>query len=164
MIVTKYKNKINKTNHKTNSWEKNKSLNRSIEELGDHYQRWLLVERPPPTTALLDLILNIDLALVYTRTTCNTYPPITKTIAFSGLEKVIIKLTWGGARLFPIITKIDSGIHTYSALLYPLHINTNSMTNDNSKIIALSINLGFPNGIAIKPIAAIETKTISVAR
>jgi hypothetical protein len=38
------------------------------------------------------------------------------------------------------------------------------MTDDNSKIIALSINIGFPNGIAIKPIAAIETKTISVAR
>ena len=41
---------------------------------------------------------------------------------------------------------------------------TNSMTDDNSKIIALSINFGFPNGIAIIPIAAIETKTISVAR
>jgi hypothetical protein len=109
-------------------------------------------------------MFNIDLKLVYIRTTCNTYPPITRIIAFIGLEKVIIKLTCGGARLFPIITKIDNGIHTYSALLYPLHIKTNSMTNDNSKIIALSINLGFPNGIAIKPIATIETKTIRVAR
>jgi len=109
-------------------------------------------------------MFNIDLKLVYRRTACNTYPPVTRIIAFSGLEKVIIKLTCGGARLFPIITKIDNGIHTYSALLYPLHIKTNSMTNDNSKIIALSINLGFPNGIAIKPIAAIEPKTISVTR
>jgi hypothetical protein len=50
--------------------------------------------------------------LVYIRTTCNIYPPIARIIAFSDLEKVIIKLTCGGARLFPIITRIDNGIHT----------------------------------------------------
>jgi hypothetical protein len=48
-------------------------------------------------------------------TTCNIYSPITRVIAFSDLEKVIIKLTCGGARLFPIITRIDNGIRT---LLY----------------------------------------------
>ena len=85
-------------------------------------------------------------------------------IAFSGLEKVIIKLTCGGARLLPIITMAASGIHAYSALPYPFHIKIVSVTNDNSKIIALSINLGFPNGIAIKPIAVMETKAINVAR
>ena len=85
-------------------------------------------------------------------------------IAFSGLEKVIIKLTCGGARLLPIIINVANGIHTYNALLYPFHIKAKSVTNDNSKIIALSINLGFPNGIAIKPVTTIETKTINVTR
>ena len=89
-------------------------------------------------------------------------------ISFSDLEKVIIKLICGGARLFPIITRIHTGdIHTYiHTMLYCILSvsKTNSMTDDNSKIIALSINFGFPNGIAIIPIAAIETKTISVAR
>ena len=37
-------------------------------------------------------------------------------------------------------------------------INTNSATKDSSKTIALSINTGFPNEIAIKPIAAMRLK------
>jgi hypothetical protein len=57
-----------------------------------------------------------------------------------------------------------NGIHAYNALLYPFHTKTESVTNDNSKIIALSINLGFPNGIAIRPVTIIETNTINVAR
>ncbi len=112
----------------------------------------------------LDLILNIDIRLVYIREHCNTYPPITRIIAFSGLEKVIIKFTCGGARLLPTIIRVANGIHAYSALLYPFHIKADNVTNDNSKIIALSINLGFPNGIAIKPTVAIDNNTISVVR
>jgi hypothetical protein len=54
---------------------------------------------------LLDLIFSIDLRLEYIKAICNTYPPTIRTIAFNGLEKVIIRLTRGGARLFPIITK-----------------------------------------------------------
>jgi hypothetical protein len=61
-------------------------------------------------------MFSIDLKLVYIRATCNTYPPITRIIAFSGLENVIIKLTCGGARLLPIITKTPNGIQAYSAL------------------------------------------------
>ncbi|VFJ14945.1 protein of unknown function [Candidatus Nitrosocosmicus franklandus] len=80
----------------------------------------------------------------------------------SGLEKVIIVLTCGGARLLPIITKAARGIHAYNALLYPFHINTNRVTKDNSKIIALSTKLGFPNGIATKPVAIMVTKIINV--
>jgi hypothetical protein len=113
---------------------------------------------------LFDLIFSIDLKLVYIRTPCNTYPPKTRITAFSGLEKVIIKLTCGGARLLPIIIIVANGIHAYSALLYPFHIKADSMINVNSKIIALSINLGFPNGIAIKPVTATATKTINVIR
>jgi hypothetical protein len=113
---------------------------------------------------ILDLIFSICLKLVYIRPACNTYPPITRTIAFTGLEKVIIKSTCGGARLLPIITRAASRIHAYSALLYLFHIKAESEANDSSKIIALSINLGFPSGIAIKPSAVIETKIISVAR
>ena len=59
---------------------------------------------------LLDLIFIIDLKLVYIRAICNTYPPIIRIIALSGLEKLIIKLTCGGARLLPIITKAAIGI------------------------------------------------------
>ena len=58
----------------------------------------------------LDLIFSIDLKLVYIKAICNTYPPITKIVAFNGLEKVIIKLTWGGARLLPMITNAAIGI------------------------------------------------------
>ena len=39
------------------------------------------------------------------------YPPTIRITAFSGLEKVIISLTWGGARLLPMITKAAIGIH-----------------------------------------------------
>jgi hypothetical protein len=113
---------------------------------------------------LLDLIFSIDLMLVYIRAACNTYPPMIRIVAFTGLEKVIIKSTCGGARLLPIITRAASGIHAYNALLYPFHIKAEREVNDSSKIIALSINLGFPSGIAIKPSAVIETKIISVAR
>ena len=95
---------------------------------------------------------------------CNTYPPTISTIAFTGLENVIIRWTCGGARLFPTMTKRDNGIQGYSALLYPFHTKTDSVTNDNSKIIALSMNLGFPKGIATKPIATIETKIIRATR
>jgi hypothetical protein len=55
-------------------------------------------------------------------------------------------------------------MQAYSALLYPFHIKADTVANDNSKIIALSMNLGFPIGIAINPIATIETKIIIVAR
>ncbi|WP_458720755.1 hypothetical protein [Candidatus Nitrosocosmicus sp. R] len=113
---------------------------------------------------LFDLISSIDLKLLYIRITWNTYPPKIRTIAFSGLEKVIIKLTCGGARLLPMMINVANGIHAYNALSYPFHIKTDSEINVNSKIIALSINFGFPNGIAIKPVAAIETKTINVTR
>ena len=44
------------------------------------------------------------------------------------------------------------------------HIRSDSATNDVSKIRALSINLGFPNGIAIKPNTVIETKVNRAAR
>jgi hypothetical protein len=59
---------------------------------------------------LLDLIFSIDLRLVHIKAICNTYPPKTRIIAFNGLEKVIIRLTWGGARLLPMITKAVIGI------------------------------------------------------
>jgi hypothetical protein len=113
---------------------------------------------------LLDLVLNIDIRLVYIRAPCNTYPPTTRIIAFSGLEKVNNKLTCGGARLLPIIIRVANEKHAYSALPYPFHSKANSATNVSSKIIALSINLGFPNGMAIKPTVAIESRTISAAR
>jgi hypothetical protein len=109
-------------------------------------------------------MFSIDLTLVHIRAICNTYPPTIRTIAFIGLEKVIIKLTCGGARLLPTITMAASGIHTNRALPHPFHIKADSATNDSSKMIALSINLGFPNGIAIKPTMAMEIKTINVAR
>jgi hypothetical protein len=43
-------------------------------------------------------------------------------------------------------------------------IKTDSVANEISNIIALSMNLGFPNGIAIIPSTVIETKVIRVAR
>jgi len=55
-------------------------------------------------------MFNIDLKLVYIKAICNTYPPTIRIIAFNGLENVIIRLTWGGARLFPIITKTAIGM------------------------------------------------------
>jgi hypothetical protein len=113
---------------------------------------------------LLDLIFIIDLKLVYIRAICNTYPPIIRIIALNGLEKLIIRLTCGGARLLPTITKAAIGMQAYSTLLYPFHIKTDRVANDNSKIIALSMNLGFPNGIAIKPSIVMKTKMIRVAR
>ena len=65
----------------------------------------------------------------------------------------------------PIITKVANRKRdSYDALLYPLHNKIDSITNDISKIIALSINLGFPNGIAINPNTVIETKVIREAR
>ena len=60
---------------------------------------------------LLDLIFSIDLKLAYIKAVCSMYPPTIKMIAFSGLEKVIIILTCGGARLLPMITKAAIGIH-----------------------------------------------------
>jgi hypothetical protein len=63
----------------------------------------------------------------------------------------------------PIIINVANGIHANSALLYPFHIKADSVTNDTSKIVSRSINWGLPKWIAIKPIAAIENKTISVA-
>lgn len=113
---------------------------------------------------LSDLMTTIDLKHVYIRATCRIYPPTIKTIAFSGFEKVIIKFTCGGARLLPMITRMAKGIQAYKALLYLLHIKTNNAINDNSKIIALSIKLGLPNGMATKPVATIQIKTIKVAR
>jgi hypothetical protein len=59
---------------------------------------------------LLDLIFIIDLKLVYIRAICNTYPPIIRIIALNGLEKLIIRLTCGGARLLPTITKAAIGM------------------------------------------------------
>ena len=106
----------------------------------------------------------MDLKLAYINPTCRKYPPTIKIIAFSGLEKVIIKLTCGGARLLPIITRAAMGIQAYNALLYPFNIKTNSVIKDNSSIIALSIKLGFPNGIAIKPVAIMEPRMIKVVR
>ena len=76
---------------------------------------------------LFDLIFIIDLKLAYIKAICNTYPPTINIIAFSGLEKVIIKLTCGGARLLPTITRAAKGIHAYNALLYPLHIKIKIM-------------------------------------
>ncbi|HEX5905322.1 MAG TPA: hypothetical protein VFY50_04685 [Candidatus Nitrosocosmicus sp.] len=104
----------------------------------------------------------MDLKLAYINPTCRKYPPTIKIIAFSGLEKVIIKLTCGGARLLPIITRAAMGIQAYNALLYPFNIKTNSVIKDNSRIIALSIKFGFPNGIAIKPVAIMEPRMIKV--
>jgi hypothetical protein len=125
---------------------------------------WKSSQNYADAATLLDLIFSNDLRLVYIRAPCNTYPPTTRITAFSGLEKVIIRLTCGGARLLPTIITVARGMHANSALLYPLHNKTNSVTNDSSKTIALSINLGLPNGIAIKPTVAIENKTTSVAR
>ena len=64
----------------------------------------------------------------------------------------------------PMITRTASGMQAYNALLYPLHIKTNSVTKDNSNKIALSIKLGLPNGMAIKPVATIKIKATKVAR
>jgi hypothetical protein len=59
----------------------------------------------------LDLIIfSIDLKLAYIKAICNIYPPTIRIIAFSGLEKVIIKLICGVARLLPIITNAAIGI------------------------------------------------------
>ena len=41
----------------------------------------------------LDLIFSMDLKLVYIKAICNTYPPITKIIAFNGLENSSIEPT-----------------------------------------------------------------------
>ena len=45
---------------------------------------------------------------------------------------------------------------------YPFHTKTDSVTNGNSKMIALSINLEFPKGSATKPTATMEINTIRV--
>ncbi|HEY9399368.1 MAG TPA: hypothetical protein VIP29_05690 [Nitrososphaeraceae archaeon] len=47
---------------------------------------------------------------MYIRAICNTYPPIIRIIALNGLEKLIIRLTCGGARLLPTITKAAIGM------------------------------------------------------
>jgi hypothetical protein len=65
------------------------------------------------------------------------YPPIIKTIAFIGLEKVNIKFTCGGARVLPIITSIAIGIQAYNALLYPFHIKRVRIIKDASNPNAL---------------------------
>lgn len=62
-----------------------------------------------------------------------------------------------------MITKTAIGIHAYSALLYPFHMKADIVANDNSNTIALSMNSGFPNGIAIKPSTMIEMRVVSVA-
>lgn len=63
-----------------------------------------------------------------------------------------------------MITSMAMGIQAYKALLYPLHNKTDSVIKDNSKAIALSIKLGLPNGIAIRPVTTIKIKTTKVAR
>lgn len=63
-----------------------------------------------------------------------------------------------------MITRTAIGIHAYRVLLYPFHMKADIVANDNSNIIALSMNLGFPKGIAIKPSTVIEIKIITVAR
>jgi hypothetical protein len=65
------------------------------------------------------------------------YPPTISTIAFNGLENVNIKFTCGGARVLPIITSNDIGIHAYNACVYPFHKKTDRITNDSSNAIAL---------------------------
>lgn len=101
---------------------------------------------------------SIDLNLVHINAPCNTYPPITRRIVFSGLENVIIKLAFGRAGRSPTITKVATGIHADRSLLYPFHTKADSATNDSSKTTALPINFRFPNGIAIKPTVAMELK------
>jgi hypothetical protein len=113
---------------------------------------------------LLILMFSNALKLVYIKLACNAYPPAIRITAFNGLEKVIIKLTCGGARLLPTITKTAIGIQAYNALLYPFHIKNDNVANDNTNTIALSMNLGFPNGVAIIPSAVITTRIIKVAR
>ena len=82
-------------------------------------------------------MFSIDLKIVHFRPTCNTYPPIIRIIAFSGLENIIIKLTCGEARLLPTITRAANGIHAYSALLnYPFTpIQTPSKRFESSAIM-----------------------------
>jgi hypothetical protein len=63
-----------------------------------------------------------------------------------------------------MITRMAIGIQAYSALLYPFHRKAEIVANDNSNTIALSMKLGFPNIIAIKPSTVMETKIITVAR
>ena len=63
-----------------------------------------------------------------------------------------------------MIIRTAIGIHAYRALLNPFHMKADIVANDNSNTIALSMNSGFPNGIAIKPSTVIETKIITVAR
>lgn len=70
---------------------------------------------------LLDLIFNTDRRLVYTRAPCSTYPPTARMTAFNGLEKVVIRLTCGGASLSPTIIKVAIGMHANRVLLYPFH-------------------------------------------
>jgi hypothetical protein len=73
--------------------------------------RWSeLADDYTAVVSLLDLIFSINLKLAYINAICKTYPPTIRIIAFNGLEKVIIRLTWGGARLFPMITKTAIGM------------------------------------------------------
>ena len=51
--------------------------------------------------------------LAYIRASWSTYPPIISTIAFIGLENVIISLTCGEARLLPIIIKTANEMQAY---------------------------------------------------
>ena len=45
----------------------------------------------PIAVILFALISSIDFKLAYISDTCNTYPPTIRTIAFIGLENVIIR-------------------------------------------------------------------------
>ena len=63
--------------------------------------------------SLLDLMPSIDLKIGLIRAPCIRYPPITRRIAFSGLENVIIKLAFGRAGLLPTITRrLPEYMHT----------------------------------------------------
>ena len=67
-------------------------------------------------SSLIDIMFSIDLKTAYSRAICNTYPHITRTIAFNGLENVVIKWAFGRAGLLPTITKIANGIHAHTML------------------------------------------------
>jgi hypothetical protein len=59
-----------------------------------------------------------------------------------------------------MITANAIGTQAYNALVYPFQIKNDKDAKQSSKTIALSRNLGFPKGIAIRPIIVIDIRVI----
>ena len=59
-----------------------------------------------------------------------------------------------------MISATAIGMHAYSGLVYPLQTKNDRDAKQSSNTIALSRNLGFPKGIAIRPTIVIDISVI----